>query len=83
MLSLVLAGPLGQQVLVDNRPSGIIPGDIVAKAAPDGYTLLVTGSSLSDLAAAPAGAVRPVTDFAPITLARSRPTCSRCTRRCR
>lgn len=35
---------LGQQVIVDNRASGIIPVIAVAKAAPDGYTALVYGS---------------------------------------
>jgi tripartite-type tricarboxylate transporter receptor subunit TctC len=40
-----LAAHLGQQVVVENRPSGVIPGDIVAKSAPDGYTLLVSGGN--------------------------------------
>jgi hypothetical protein len=37
-----LSDALGQQVVVDNRPSagGIVAGDMVAKADPDGYTLL-------------------------------------------
>ncbi len=57
----------GQPVIVDNR--GIVAGEIVAKAPPDGYTLLFYGSPLwiSPL-------IRkhvpydPVRDFLPITL---------------
>jgi tripartite-type tricarboxylate transporter receptor subunit TctC len=38
-----LGDAVGQQVVIDNRPgaSGIVGSQIVAKAAPDGYTLLM------------------------------------------
>jgi len=62
---------LGQQVVVDNRPGagGIVGTEIVARASPDGYTLVMVF---------PSHAVNPslnakmpydsVADFAPITL---------------
>lgn len=40
-----LSGALGQQVIVDNRPSRFV-GGIVARATPDGYTLVVGGSAM-------------------------------------
>ncbi|MEQ1774590.1 MAG: tripartite tricarboxylate transporter substrate binding protein [Burkholderiales bacterium] len=49
-----LTDSLGQPVVVDNRPAagGIVGADLVAKAQPDGYTLLV--GAISTMAIAPA-----------------------------
>jgi tripartite-type tricarboxylate transporter receptor subunit TctC len=48
MLAPRLSTLLGQQVVVDNRAgaAGLIAGDAVAKATPDGYTLLLGESGL-------------------------------------
>ena len=37
---------LGQQVVIDNRGPGLIPSETVVKSPPDGYTLLLHGSSI-------------------------------------
>ena len=69
-----LSGSLGQQVIVDNRPSGVIPGDTVAKAPPDGYTLLVSGSVLwIGPLLRDTNPYDPVKDFTAVTLAASSP----------
>src|SRR4051812_16128445 len=66
-------GRLGQQAIGDNRASGLIPGEIVVAAAPDGYTLLFHGSSLWMMPLLQKVSFDPVKDLAPITLAASTP----------
>ncbi len=66
-----LSDRLGQQVQVDNRPgaSGLIANELVAKAAPDGYTLLLANSSFSYIPAMYRNLeVDMKRDFAPIAL---------------
>ncbi|MBI1988576.1 MAG: tripartite tricarboxylate transporter substrate binding protein [Betaproteobacteria bacterium] len=65
-----LSERLGQTVVVDNRPAaaGIIGTDIVAKASPDGYTLLlVTASHAVSAKLATRLPYDPIKDFSPIT----------------
>ena len=66
-----LSENLGQPIVIDNRPGagGVVAGEIVAKAEPDGHTLLL----MSNGTAVSAGLFRslpfnPRTDFAPVSL---------------
>ncbi len=67
---------LGQQFVIDNRPgaSGSLGRDIVAKASPDGYTLLIGDSphtiNVHVLKHVP---YDPITDFTPVTLLATAP----------
>ena len=63
-----LTASWGQQVIVDNRPSGVIPGEIVSKAQPDGYTMVVSGASFWISPLFQDAPYDPVRDFSPITL---------------
>jgi tripartite-type tricarboxylate transporter receptor subunit TctC len=69
LVSTQLAAGLGQQVVVDNRPgaAGIAATDIVAKSAPDGYTILL--GFIGPLALLPALSklpYDPAADFTPL-----------------
>ena len=68
---------LGQQIVVDNRPgaSTMIGVELVARAAPDGYTILFGTSSLATLRYLIKNPpVDPLKDFAPVSLVLSSPS---------
>lgn len=48
-----IAGPLGQSVVIENKPSagGVVAGEQVARAEPDGHTLLLISSGTAVSAA--------------------------------
>jgi len=72
-----LSEALGQQVIIDNKggAGGTIGADFVAKAAPDGYTLLMgtVGTQAINATLYPALAYDPVRDFAAVTLVAAAP----------
>ncbi len=67
-----VAADIGQAVIVDAKPGAgtIVGADAAAKAAPDGYTLLITTSSttINNAGAYKKLPYDPVTSFAPVTL---------------
>jgi len=72
-----LTAAWGQQIVIDNRTgaTGTIAAGMVARAAPDGYTLLMGHASTNTVAPALYGKLPydPIRDFAPVTLAGSVP----------
>jgi tripartite-type tricarboxylate transporter receptor subunit TctC len=62
LVALKLTEALGQSFVVENRPGagGVLGSDFVAKAAPDGYLLVVSG--VASHAIAPALAAKPLFD---------------------
>jgi len=68
-LALKLSDALGRPVVVDNRPgaTGTIGATLVAKSAPDGYTLLLGTSNELVLSPYEKMPYDPVEDFAPVS----------------
>jgi tripartite-type tricarboxylate transporter receptor subunit TctC len=70
-IALGLTESLGQNVIVENR--GDISGEVVARAAPDGYTLLIDSVSFWLAPLIQKMPYDPIKDFAPITTTSTSP----------
>jgi tripartite-type tricarboxylate transporter receptor subunit TctC len=69
MLAMRLTSALGQPVIVENKPGAAanIAADFVEKSKPDGYTLLLSSSTLAiNPAVNPKMAIDPLRGFAPV-----------------
>src|SRR5262249_35187055 len=76
LLSEHLQPVLGQPLIVENKPGagGGIARDFVAKAPPDGYTILMSESShIMSAATGVRAPYNPISDFQPISLAATIP----------
>ena len=71
LLAQRLTATLGQTIIVDNRPgaSGLVGTELASKAAPDGYTLLLTtGNNAINVTLHPKLPYDLVRDFEPVAL---------------
>jgi tripartite-type tricarboxylate transporter receptor subunit TctC len=76
LIAQKLTETMNWNVIVDNKAgaSGMIGTDVVAKSAPDGYTILLADTAhATNAAVAPKLSFDPIKDFAPITLVGSSP----------
>ena len=69
-----LTGVWNTPVIVENRGTGVVTPEIVSKASPDGYTLLVVGNSVWTAPLFEKVPYDPVKDFSSITVTATAPS---------
>lgn len=67
MIAPPLGNVLGQQIIVDNRPSRLV-GGIAARSTPDGYTVVVGGSTMQYTPLMEKMDYNAIADFTPVSL---------------
>lgn len=73
LIARALTASLGCQVVVENHPNGVIVGDLTARAAPDGYSIMFYGSSLWTIPLVQKVPYDALRDFAPISIVTTSP----------
>jgi tripartite-type tricarboxylate transporter receptor subunit TctC len=70
LIQQTVADPLGQPIIIDNKAgaAGAIGSDLVAKAEPDGYTLLMASTSVISINPNVRKLPYQPSDFSPITM---------------
>lgn len=72
IIAPLLSERLGQKVIIENKPgvSGMVGAQFVAKAAPDGYTLLAgnTTTNATNYYLTKSSGYHPIKDFVPLSL---------------
>jgi tripartite-type tricarboxylate transporter receptor subunit TctC len=73
LIAQTISQPLGQQVIVENRPGALV-GELVVKTLPDGYTLFVLGTPFWIAPLIHKMNYDPVRDFAPVSMLTKSPS---------
>ena len=73
LIAAGISGPLGQNLIVDSRGSATLAAEVVSKAPPDGYSLLLVGNNLWMTPLTQKTNYDPVLDYSPISMVTTTP----------
>jgi len=68
LLAQGISGPLGQPVVIENRGTGMLAGEVAARAPADGYNLTVQGGAFWVGPLLRKAPYDPIRDFTPVSL---------------